>query len=146
VSLPGPQTITLRRTGNIKVRVAGDRHCGAESAVEDGMVLVRYTVELVVGADGLDDRGFLVDQEKLHAVMTDIGMDPVPWTEPCELLTLMWGRRLLVWLSVENTQCTIHSFDLTLSPAPNAGSFTAHFDSLAASTAIGLDRSLRLVA
>jgi hypothetical protein len=146
VSLPLPQTITLRRTGNIKVRVAGERHCGAESVVTDGTVPVRYTVELTAGADGLDERGFLVDQEALHNVLVDIGMDPVPWTEPCELLTRVWGRRLLVWFSVENTRCIIHSMDFTLSPAPNAGSFTTHFDNTASVAEIGLDRPLRLVA
>lgn len=146
MSLPTPRTLTLRRTGNIRVRVAGKNHIGADSAVQDGMVPVRYTVELVVGADGLDDRGFLVDQERLHDVMVDIGMDPVPWTNSGEMLAFVWGYRLLKWISVENTRCTIHSFDLTLSPAPNAGSFTAHFDSIAASAAIDLDRPLRLVA
>lgn len=146
MSLPLPQTITLRRTGNIKVRVAGEHHCGTASVVADGIVSVRYTVELTVGADGLDEFGFLVDQEALHSMLVDIGMDPVPWQEPCELLTRIWGRRLLVWLSVENTRCTIHSLDFTLSPAPNAGSFTTHFDSTAAAVEIGLDRPLRLVA
>jgi hypothetical protein len=136
----------LHRTGNIKVRVAGKNHIGAESAVQDGAVPVRYTVELTVGADGLDERGFLVDQERIHEIMVNIGMDPVPWTNSGEMLTFVWGYRLLKWVSTENTRCTIHSFDLTLSPAPNAGSFTAHFDSTAPSVAIGLDRPLRLVA
>jgi hypothetical protein len=126
--------------------VAGDRHCGAESAVTDGVVPVRYNVELVVGADGLDESGFLVDQERLHDVMVDIGMDPVPWREPCELLSVVWGYRLLRWISTQNTRCTIHSMDLTLSPAPNAGSFTVHFDTIITTAALGLDRPLRLVA
>jgi hypothetical protein len=114
--------------------------------VQDGVVPVRYTIELTAGADGLNDQGFLVDQERLHDLMTDIGMDPVPWTNSGEMLAFIWGYRILRWVNVENTHCTINNFDLTLSPAPNAGSFTAHFDRSAASAAISLDRPLRLVA
>lgn len=125
--MPTLRTIELHRQGQIKVRVAGGKHCGAESAVVDGMVAVRYTVRLVVDANGLDDSGFLVDQERLHNVMTDIGMDPVPWHEPCELLAVVWSHRLMTWISVENTRCEIREFSLTLSPAPHLGAFTSHF-------------------
>jgi hypothetical protein len=142
--MPAPRTITLQRTGTIKVRVAGKNHCGAESAVVDGMVAVRYTAVLTVDADGLDERGFLVDQERLHQVMVDIGMDPVPWHEPCELLAFVWGKRLLTWISVENTRCNIRAFDLTLSPHPNAGSFTAHWEQPVDSAAMAIP-AVRLV-
>lgn len=131
-------TLTLHRTGGIKVRVAGTNHCGAESVVVDGEVAVRYTVVLTVDADGLDGLGFLVDQERLHNVMADIGSSPVPWCEPCEFLTFVWGYRLLDWISTENVRCNIRSLDLTLSPAPNAGQFTAHFEQPTNSTAAAI--------
>jgi hypothetical protein len=121
------KTLTLQRTGTINVRVSGPRHCGAESAVTDGMVAVRYTAVIAAHSESLDSRGFLVDQERLHKFMVDIGMEPVPWANPCEVLAFIWGYRLLDWISTENIHCTVHTLDLTLSPAPNAGQFTAHF-------------------
>lgn len=132
------RTITLNRTGRIKVRVAGDNHCGHPGTVsEDGNVPVQYTVQLTVDPGGLDSRGFLVDQEDLHNVMQDIGMDPVPWREPCELLAVVWGERLQTWIRTTNVKCTIHELRLTLSPAPHLGSFTAHFsESQLAPTAV----------
>lgn len=145
--MPTLRTIALNRTGLIKVRVAGNRHCGAQSAVVDGAVPVRYAVHLVIAPNGLDASGFLVDQEALHTVMLDIGMDPVPWREPCELLTEVWGERLLTWISTANTWCDILSFTLTLSPSPHLGSFTAHYEHRALDSSIALPRrALRLVA
>lgn len=126
--LPLLKTITLHRQGTIKVRVSGTNHCAAESAVTDeGLTLVKYTVDLVTDGSGLDERGFLVDQERLHTELINIGMEPVAWHEPCELLAVIWGERLMRWVSVENIQCAVHELSLTLSPAPHAGHFTAHF-------------------
>lgn len=143
--MPAPRTITLHRTGNIKVRVAGPNHCGAESAVVDGAVPVRYTVVLTLGPGGLDDRGFMVDQERLHNFMADTASEPTPWHEPCEQLAVIWGYRLLTWVSVENTGCVIQALDLTLSPAPNAGQFTVHFEQQLPLTATRAMPALRSV-
>lgn len=142
--MPIPRSVTLQRSGNIKVRVEGKTHCGDESAVVDGAVSVRYVVNLTVDSNGLDGRGFLVDQEKLHLFMVNTGMAAVPWREPCELLAFIWGYRLLDWVSTENTGCTIREFSLTLSPAPNAGQFTAHFTPTIESSALAMP--VRLVA
>jgi hypothetical protein len=117
--------LTQNRQGTIKVRVAGDRHCG--TIVNDGQVSVQYNIHLVVGPNDLDDRDFLVDQEALHNFMVMLGSEPVSWREPCELLAIVWGDKLEEWVRTTNTRCSIHELSLTLSPAPNAGSFTATF-------------------
>lgn len=125
--MPLLRTVTLQRTGRINVRVAGNTHCGADSATADGVVRVQYTIHLVVGPNDLDDRLFLVDQEALHQVMVNIGMDPVAWHEPCEFLAVLWSERVLRWISTTNTRCTVHEFTLNLSPDPHLGNFTATY-------------------
>lgn len=139
--MPILRSITLDRKGTIRVRVAGDRHCGDISVVsEDGEVRVEYTIHLVVDANGLDSAGFLVDQGKLHETMRNIGQDPVAWREPCELLSVLWGYRLLDWITTTNTQCTVRELTLQLSPAPHGGSFTATFTN----PVVGAERHLSL--
>jgi len=122
-----PDTLTLNRTGLIKVRVTGANHCGDPSAIMDGRVTVRYTVRLVVSSGSLDARGFIVDQQALHNRIVDLGESELPWREPCELLSLVWSAQLLAWISAAHPHVLVRELELTLSPAPHAGSFTATF-------------------
>lgn len=125
---PIATAITLERFGYLKVRVIGDKHCGAASAVAaDGTVDVKYTVRITVPPNDLDPGGFIVDQEKLHQVLTTLASDPAGWGETCEQLVWAWGTYLTRWVNTENLVCYVRSMTLTLSPAPHAGSFTATF-------------------
>jgi hypothetical protein len=121
------QALVLHRTGLVKVRVTGDSHCGSASAVVDGSVAVRYTVEMVFGPHSLDARGFLVDQEALHQFFVTLATDPAAWPHSCELLTWDWGERFLTWVSTHNPEAQQLHLKFTLSPAPHLGDFTADF-------------------
>lgn len=121
-------TLTLNRFGLIQVPVGGDKHCGDASALNSkGEVTVKYTVSLVVSANTLDARGFMVDQEALHEFMRSTASTPPAWRESCELLTLIWGQWLLDWMRRTNPGLLIRELTFTLSPAPHAGAFTAVF-------------------
>lgn len=130
MTLPVLKSLALNRTGTVRTRVAGDHHCGAVSAVsESSEIMVRYTVHLVVAPNDLDSRGFLVDQEDVHRFFDALAQNPLPWTESCEDLTMLWGRDFLRWVA-STSNCTIYSLNFTLSPAPHMGSFTATFDDI----------------
>jgi hypothetical protein len=122
--------LTLFRTGLVKVRVLGYSHCGAASAVVDGNVAVRYTVDMTFGPHSLDEKGFLIDQEALHQFFVTLGSDPAGWHESCELLAWDWGERFLTWVSVSNLHAEPRTLKFTLSPAPHLGEFSVRFDNI----------------
>lgn len=119
-------TLALQRSGTLDVRVTGERHCGHPGVVDNqGRVRVRYEVRLVVDHASLDSRNFLVDQEALHEFLGTLATQPQ--TEPCEAVVTMWGGHLRDWIGNVNPWAVVRELQLTISPAPHAGSFTATF-------------------
>lgn len=122
------QLLRQERSGLVKVRVTGNDHCGAPSAVMDGVVPTKYMVVLDVFPGDTDERGFLIDQERLHNFLADTASNPLPWPGSCEELVLDWGSRLYEWIHTENVVLSVRKLSLTLSPSPHLGAFTAIFD------------------
>lgn len=135
-------SLNLHRQGTIKVRVAGDYHCGDASTMVDGLVAARYTINLTVSPNRLEpETGFMVDQEALQRFMGTLAQgrsgtadslhtasnETGAWTGSCERLVQIWGYALLNWVYDVNPQLVIRELKFTLSPAPHLGAFTATF-------------------
>lgn len=109
-------TLTLRRSGQFTLRVAGDHHCGVTT---DGSVLIKYEFSAVCSTV-LDHRGFLFEQRNIDAYFQSLRRT----TRSCEQLVQGCMRALLNRIMAENQGCHIIAASLTLSPAPHAASMT----------------------
>lgn len=108
--------LTLRRTGQFTIAVAGDNHCGVTT---DGKVLIKYEFAAVCSTD-LDHRGFLFEQRNIDAYFQALRRT----TRSCEQLVQGCLKALLGRIMDENPGCHICKASLTLSPAPHAASMT----------------------
>lgn len=113
-------TLTLRRTGEFNLRVAGDHHCGVVPLHQtEPIILIKYEFSAVCSTV-LDHRGFLFEQRNVDAYFQSLRRT----TRSCEQLVQGCLRALLGRIMGENPSCHIIAASLTLSPAPHAASMT----------------------
>lgn len=134
--IPTLRTISMDVSEDLSVRVAGEYHISPETrrfvhevtrhgCIEYGRADMHYQMILVADAYRLGEQ--IVPRTALHEQLVTLASEPASWTEPCEKLCVLWGRKLLEWVSTENIYCTILECSLSLSPSPYAAIYKANF-------------------
>lgn len=116
-------TLTLKRTGDFRVHMLGENHCGLG---EQGQVLrMRYIVECRCTSDSLDGRGFLVEQFDVDAYFQSLDVT----IGSCENMAIVTARGVWRVIRKQNPKAKILRLGVTLAPEPFAASVTFEWDS-----------------
>lgn len=118
----GKASLVMNRSGDFRVKVSGDGHCGA---VVDGSILtVRYATVVECDVDSLDESGFMFDQLKVDQFFKTVDQTLPDRSMSCERMTIWSARMLWRVIHTDNSGCIVRRISVTLSPAPFVASMT----------------------
>jgi hypothetical protein len=91
---------TLRREGTFDALLTGDFHCG----LTKGFNRFKYEVEICVTSDGLDPKGFVVDNREIQQYF-DTYYGSTPTTRSCETMASTATFAFLNLLGTRSKHC-----------------------------------------